>query len=65
MSGVKGEIIETTRAGLAASVRQVLADKQARNLLYAPNTDIGKALDQAWAAEPARPWFLMTSRSRN
>lgn len=52
MGAVKGEIIETKRADLAATLRQVLADKQAKNLLYAPATDIGRALDAAWAVEP-------------
>ncbi|MDR3436900.1 lactate utilization protein C [Telmatospirillum sp.] len=52
ITAVKGEVIETSRANLAATIRQVLADKQASNLLYAPNTDIGKTLDKAWAAEP-------------
>jgi L-lactate dehydrogenase complex protein LldG len=52
MTAVKGEIIDATRASLADTVRQVLADKQARNLLYAPATPIGKALDAAWAKEP-------------
>jgi L-lactate dehydrogenase complex protein LldG len=52
MSAVKGEIIETKRADLAQTLRQVLTDKQARNLLYGPNTDLGRTLDAAWAAEP-------------
>lgn len=52
MTAVKGQIIDTTRADLASTLREVLADKQAKNLLYAPNTEIGKALDAAWAAEP-------------
>jgi len=52
ITAVRGEVIETTRANLAATVRQVLADKQCQNLLYAPKTDIGKALDDAWDAEP-------------
>ena len=52
MSAVKGEIIETTRADWTAVLRRVLADKGAQNLLYAPNTELGRAIDQAWAAEP-------------
>jgi L-lactate dehydrogenase complex protein LldG len=52
MSAVKGEIIETTRAEWPAVLRRVLADKSAQNLLYAPNTEIGRTIDQAWAAEP-------------
>jgi len=52
MKGVNGQIVETTRADLVATLRQVLTDKQAKNLLYAPNTDIGRTLDAAWATEP-------------
>ncbi|MTJ83138.1 MAG: lactate utilization protein C [Telmatospirillum sp.] len=52
MTAVKGQIVETTRADLARTIREVLAEKQAANLLYAPNTAIGKALDAAWATEP-------------
>jgi L-lactate dehydrogenase complex protein LldG len=49
---VNGQIIETKRADLAATLKQVLADKKAKNLLYAPNTDIGRVIDAAWAKEP-------------
>ncbi|WP_158240512.1 LutC/YkgG family protein [Telmatospirillum siberiense] len=52
MGAVKGEIIDTKRADLAETLRKVLADKQAKNLLYAPNTEIGRTIDAAWATEP-------------
>jgi L-lactate dehydrogenase complex protein LldG len=52
MKAVNTQIVETKRANLAATLRQILADKKANNLLYAPNTDIGRTLDAAWAAEP-------------
>jgi len=52
IKGVNGQVVETKRADLAATLRRILADKNARNLLYAPNTDIGRTLDAAWAVEP-------------
>lgn len=52
MKAVNGEIIETKRADFVATLRQILADKQAKNLLYAPSTDIGRALDAAWTSVP-------------
>lgn len=52
MEAVKGEIVETTRADLPAALRRVLAGKNAQSLLYSPTTELGKAIDQAWQAEP-------------
>jgi L-lactate dehydrogenase complex protein LldG len=51
MEAVKGEVRDTRRADMPALLRRLLAEKGATSLLYAPNTDIGRAIEQAWAIE--------------
>jgi L-lactate dehydrogenase complex protein LldG len=51
MEAVKGEVHETTRAGWPALLRRLLGEKKARRLLYAPGTEIGRAIEREWGVE--------------
>jgi L-lactate dehydrogenase complex protein LldG len=52
MEGVKGQVFDTTRAGWPALLRQILTEKSARNLLYAPDMDVGRAIAREWSVTP-------------